>query len=62
MPMFPVLAPRLAFIDVETTGSSPERERVTEVGLVGVDFDGDDVRVTEWSSLVNPGIPIPAEW
>jgi DNA polymerase-3 subunit epsilon len=61
MPMFPVLAPRLAFIDVETTGSSPERERVTEVGLVGVDFDGDAVRVTEWSSLVNPGIPIPAE-
>jgi len=59
--MFPALAPRLAFIDVETTGSSPERERVTEVGLVSVDFDGDAVRITEWSSLVNPGIPIPAE-
>ncbi|HQR22733.1 MAG TPA: exonuclease domain-containing protein [Burkholderiaceae bacterium] len=59
--MFPVFAPRLAFIDVETTGSNPERERVTEVGLVGVDFDGDAVRVTEWSSLLNPGVPIPPE-
>jgi len=60
-PMLPPIAPRLAFVDVETTGSSPERERVTEVGLVGVDFDGDDARVIEWSSLVNPGIPIPPE-
>ena len=59
--MFPALAPRLVFVDVETTGSSPERERVTEVGLVGVDFDGDAVRVTEWSSLINPGVPIPPE-
>ena len=59
--MFPAIAPRLAFVDVETTGSSPERERVTEVGVVRVDFDGDDVRVDEWSTLVNPGVPIPAE-
>ncbi len=59
--MLPSIAPRLAFVDVETTGSSPERERVTEVGLVVVDIDGDDARVTEWSSLVNPGIPIPAD-
>jgi DNA polymerase-3 subunit epsilon len=59
--MLPALAPRLVFVDVETTGSSPERERVTEVGLVTVDIDGSDVRVTEWSSLVNPGMPIPAE-
>ena len=59
--MFPAIAPRLVFIDVETTGASPERERVTEVGVVGVDFDGDDVRVIEWSSLVNPGVPIPPE-
>ena len=59
--MFPALAPCLAFVDVETTGSSPARARVTEVGVVRVDFDGDDVRVDEWSTLVNPGIPIPAE-
>ena len=59
--MFPSIAPRLAFVDVETTGSSPERARVTEVGVVRVDFDGDDVRVDEWSTLVYPGVPIPAE-
>lgn len=57
----PAFASRLAFVDVETTGSSPERERVTEVGVVAVDFDGDEQRVVEWSTLVNPGIPIPAE-
>ena len=31
--MFPSIAPRLAFVDVETTGSSPERARVTEKAL-----------------------------
>jgi DNA polymerase-3 subunit epsilon len=56
-----VIAARLAFVDVETTGSSPARERVIEVGVVRVDFDGDAVRVEEWSTLVNPGVPIPAE-
>ena len=59
--MFPALGPSLAFVDVETTGGSPAREHVTEVGIVRVDFDGDDVRVDEWSTLVNPGVPIPAE-
>lgn len=59
--MLSAIAPRLVFVDVETTGSSPARERVTEIGLVRVDFDGDDVRVDEWSTLVNPGVPIPAE-
>lgn len=59
--MFSALAPRLAFVDVETTGSSPERERVTEIGVVRVDFDGDAMRVDEWATLVNPGMPIPAE-
>ena len=59
--MFPALGPRLAFVDVETTGGSPARERVTEIGVVRVDFGDDDVRVDEWSTLVNPGVPIPAE-
>lgn len=59
--MFPTLGPRLAFVDVETTGGSPARARVTEVGVVRVDFEGEDVRVDEWSTLVNPGMPIPTE-
>jgi DNA polymerase III subunit epsilon len=56
-----MFAPRICFVDVETTGSSPARERVTEVGVVAVEADGDDLRVSEWSSLVNPGVPIPGE-
>jgi DNA polymerase-3 subunit epsilon len=52
---------RWVFVDVETTGASPARERITEVGIVTVEVDGDAQRVTEWSSLVNPGVPIPAE-
>lgn len=39
----------------------PGRERVTEIGVVRVDFDGDATRVDEWATLVNPGVPIPAE-
>lgn len=56
-----MFAPRVCFVDVETTGSSPARERVTEVGVVSVEADGDELRVSEWSSLVNPGVPIPGE-
>jgi DNA polymerase-3 subunit epsilon len=56
-----MFAPRISFVDVETTGSSPARERVTEIGVVSVESDGDDLRVSEWSSLVNPGVPIPGE-
>jgi DNA polymerase-3 subunit epsilon len=37
------------------------RERVTEIGVVRVDVDGDAARVDEWSTLVNPGVPIPPE-
>ncbi len=57
----PLFAPRVCFVDVETTGSSPARNRVTEVGVVTVDADGGHVRVQEWSTLVNPGVPIPSE-
>jgi DNA polymerase-3 subunit epsilon len=56
-----MFAPRICVVDVETTGSSPARERVTEIGVVTIESDGDDRRVTEWSSLVNPGVPIPSE-
>ncbi len=42
----------LAFVDLETTGANPENDRITEVGLVLVDPDG---QVREWSQLVNPG-------
>ncbi|MDX2220619.1 MAG: exonuclease domain-containing protein [Burkholderiales bacterium] len=53
-----MLPPRLAIIDLETTGTDPTRDRVTEVAILIVD---DGVLVEEWSSLVNPGVPIPPE-
>ena len=46
---------RLAFVDLETTGGTATNDRITEVGIIEVDEHG----VREWSSLVNPEMPIP---
>ena len=43
--------PRLAFVDLETSGLSPGADRVTEIGVVTVDDGG----VEEWTTLINPG-------
>ncbi len=47
---------RLAFLDVETTGAHPVRDRVTEIAILRVE-DGEVV--ARWESLVNPGMSIP---
>jgi DNA polymerase III subunit epsilon len=47
----------LAIVDLETTGGSPGRDRVTEIAVIEV--DGFAV-TSQWSTLVNPEIPIPA--
>ncbi len=56
-----LFAPSLAFVDLETTGTRAAADRVTEIGIVRVDRDpeGGPPRVSEWSSLVDPGVPIP---
>ena len=41
----------VVFLDLETTGASADRDRITEVGLIEV-IDGE--YVDEWSTLVNP--------
>lgn len=46
---------RLCFVDLETTGSNPLTDAITEVAIVSVDEHGN---VEEWSSLVNPFQPI----
>lgn len=46
---------RLAFVDLETTGGTATTDRITEIGIIEVD----DAGVREWSSLVNPEMPIP---
>src|SRR6185295_4903257 len=47
----------LAVVDLETTGSQPAWDRITEIGVIEV--DGFEVS-SEWSTLVNPGGAIPA--
>ena len=47
----------LVFVDLETTGGSPARDRIIEVGLVRV---ANGVLIEEWSTLVNPEKRIPA--
>lgn len=44
-------------IDLETTGTDPDHDRIIEIGLVGFDLDGEEV--WSWSSLVDPQRPIP---
>lgn len=46
----------IACVDVETTGTNPQHDRITEIGVVEIDPDGS---VREWSTLVNPGVAIP---
>ncbi|MCP3706466.1 exonuclease domain-containing protein [Paraburkholderia sp. CNPSo 3274] len=45
----------IVFVDLETTGGSAGEHRITEVGVVEV-AQG---QVTRWSTLVDPGQPIP---
>ena len=48
----------LAIVDLETTGTRPAADRVTEIGVLEV--EGFEV-VSEWSTLVNPGVALPSE-
>src|SRR6476469_3368422 len=49
---------KLAIIDFETTGLSPEQDRVIEIGVVCFE-NGELSALKNW--LCNPGIPIPEE-
>lgn len=48
----------LAFFDLETTGIKIGRDRIIQIGIVRLLSDGSRER---YKTLVNPGIPIPAE-
>jgi DNA polymerase-3 subunit epsilon len=56
-----LFAPALAFVDLETTGMDPARDGITEVAIVRVaaDPNGGEPSVDAWSTLVDPGHPIP---
>lgn len=45
----------LIFVDLETTGANFANDRIIEIGVVEVDREG----AREWSSLVDPGRPVP---
>jgi DNA polymerase-3 subunit epsilon len=49
---------RLAALDTETTGPEPMTARIVQAAIAYV---GADKPIEKWSSLVNPGIDIPAE-
>lgn len=48
--------PDLVFLDIETTGGSHTRDRITEVALIKI--EGGKVTAT-WETLINPSIAIP---
>jgi DNA polymerase-3 subunit epsilon len=53
----PLASLDFTIVDVETTGWAPDEAGITEVGAVRVH---DGRLVAEYSSLVNPGTPVPA--
>lgn len=55
MKIHPHTYPPLAFVDIETTGSHFERDRITEIGIQSL-VDGE---LTAWERLINPQTSIP---
>ena len=53
-----MFAPAIAFVDLETTGATGLRDRITEIGIVRV---ADGEMVEEWSTLVDPQCSIPED-
>ncbi len=48
----------LAFVDLETTGRDPGRDRIVEVGIVT--YRGGAV-TERWGAMIHPGMPIPPD-
>lgn len=51
------MLPAITFLDLETTGATPLRDRITEIALVRFEHG---VEVARWQTLVNPQMPISA--
>ena len=50
---------RIIAIDTETTGLNPENDRIVEIGAAVFEKEHDPV--STFSTLINPGTPIPSE-
>ncbi len=48
----------IVFVDTETTGLDPMKDRVIEIGIVKIDKDNN---ITKYSKLINPGFKISKE-
>lgn len=55
-PLLKLFESPVAFVDVETTGGTPARSRIIEIGIVTAT---NGQLEEEWSTLVNPGVRIP---
>jgi len=51
-----LLLPSITFLDLETTGATPLRDRITEIALVRFDHG---IETARWQTLVNPEQLIP---
>jgi len=50
------MLPAITYLDLETTGATPLKDRITEIALVRFEHG---VEVARWQTLVNPEQPIP---
>ncbi|MCX8520048.1 MAG: exonuclease domain-containing protein [Rhodoferax sp.] len=50
------MLPCYVVLDLETTGGNAQRDRITEIAAVRIE---NGVETARWSTLVNPGVPIP---
>lgn len=51
------MLPSYVFLDLETTGVTPLRDRITEIALIRFE---DGIEVSRWQTLVNPEVSIPS--
>lgn len=51
----------LAILDLETTGTSQEVDRIVAIGIVRIRPKGEKHTSAKFHALINPGIPIPKE-
>ena len=51
-----MLEQHAVFVDLETTGTTATHDRITEIGIIEVNRGR---LISEWSTLVNPGMSIP---
>lgn len=60
-PNTPLKGLPIAVLDVESTGVDTATARIVDIAVVHVTLGGEDPPEVAYSSLVNPGVPIPSD-